>query len=135
MKKLTLYLFIFVFNFFVTGCDFDEQRQRNIEFPVTLEIKNELQETIFVKSIYNSVNVEAGFLLNGSEVLSNQTFKLQVSQENFKAISSGEYFLEVSCEDNSSRTVSGKQLKTQVVHNVQEWKVIVLIEKKIICQN
>ncbi|VAW67917.1 hypothetical protein MNBD_GAMMA08-1792 [hydrothermal vent metagenome] len=135
MKKLTLYLFIFVFNFFVIGCDFDEQRQRNIEFPVTLEIKNELQETIFVKSIYNSVNVEAGFLLNGSEVLSNQTFKLQVSQENFKAISSGEYFLEVSCEDNSSRTVSGKQLKTQVVHNVQEWKVIVLIEKKIICQN
>lgn len=91
-----------------------------------------------MKSIYNSVNVEAGFLLNGSEVLSNQTFKIQVSQENFKAILLGEYFLEVSCEDNSSRTVSGKQLKTQVVHNVQEWKVIVLIEKikkKIICQD
>jgi len=137
MKVLTLYLFIFVFNFFIIGCDFDEQRQRNIEFPVTLEIKNELQEAITVKSIYNSVNVETGFLLNGDKVLSGQTFKLQISRENSKAISSGEYFLEVRCEGGLNRTVNGKQLNSKVVHNAKEWKVVVLIkefEKKKICQ-
>jgi len=58
-----------------------------------------------------------------------QAYKLKISEENFEAISTGKYFIEVSCEDGSNITIDGKQLKNQVVHNVQEWKIIIELDK------
>jgi len=132
MKIQLSHLFILIFCFFVTGCDFDKQRQLDLEYPVSFEIINQLQKIVVVKSIYNSIDARSGFVLEGDKIMPGQAYKLKISEENFAVISSGQYFMEVSCEDGSNITVDGKQLKNQVVHNVQEWKIIIELKK---CNN
>jgi len=44
MKIQLPHLFVLVFCFFCTGCNFDEQRQLDLEYPVSFEIINQLQK-------------------------------------------------------------------------------------------
>ena len=128
MKSHTIAIFFIYCCMLVTGCDFDGQRQLDLQYPVTLEILNNSPDDITVKSIYNSADTSAGFVIKGDTIKSEQHFKLNISEATSNAISAGKYFLEGVCDKNNNWVVNGKYLESSNIHNQNEWKTTITVK-------
>jgi len=128
MNSITTTVFFILCCALLTACDFDSQRQLDLQYPVTFEISNSVPNSVTVKSIYNSADTNAGFVLKGSTIPPGKSFKLKISETTLNAISSGKYFLEGKCDNNQEWLVAGKHLKNSITHNENEWKITITIE-------
>ena len=128
MKSITTAIFFIYCCMLVTGCDLDGQRQLDLQYPVTLEILNRSENKITVMSIYNSADTTAGFVLKGSTIPHDQSFKLKISESTSDAISSGKYFIVGTCEKNKNWLVNGKHLNNSITHNEHEWIATITVK-------
>ena len=124
MNKLILSIFLFSI---VAGCNFDEQRQADLQYPATMEINNNLTQNINVKSIYSTPEAKGGFTLEGGSIAPQSTLTLKISESAYDAIRAGNFILEGACGDVTNWKVAGATLSQNAVEDQSEWKVSISI--------
>lgn len=119
MTKLLPLLLLFI----VTGCNFDYQRQMDINFPVLLTLHNQTTETVRIKYFYNKAEATGGFSLGPIKLKKSKTTSLKVTLSELDIIQKSLYVISGSCGNNKHWTASDENSKTAIIDTVEQQKI------------
>ena len=105
------------------GCPLDNTRQKDIQFPVKLQIKNDSPKPIRLEGIFSSKNSKTSFVLNGGTIAPNDSLTLRIPETVLNEIRDGHFSLRGKHGTEEAFEIDGKQIDCKEVHDQNEWKV------------
>ena len=123
MAKYIVIMLIWV----ISGCTFDEKLQYSLMYPATVEIINNSNKYIRVRSIYGAEAAKSGFILRGGDIAPGHNLKMDISEYMFDDIVAGFYIIEGECGKKSDWKVDGLTIKQGSIENTENWSVSLVV--------
>lgn len=104
--KINIFLLGFLMP--LTACNFDGERQFDLQFPARLVVSNGGDAALEVESIYNAGNTDIGFALNGFNLSSNEEVIIPISMDTLSALESKDAAFKGRCPSGNSWRVGAQ---------------------------
>ncbi|TQV68249.1 hypothetical protein FKG94_23410 [Exilibacterium tricleocarpae] len=116
-----------VFVLAVSACDFDGGRQAEIAYPRIVELKNASPDRIDLTAFSSAPDAKATFFLEGVRLSPGAAQNWRIRLDAYEDILTGRFVLDGTCGDTTGWQLAGELLKSHIVEQADQGKVVVTV--------